>query len=235
MDIAIVDDDQEILEQIRGRVQRLLREQGTGGRVAVFADAAQAADALERGEQFQIWLLDIEMPKVSGMELAAQIRRRDRKAYLIFLTSHVEYAVEGYELGVYRFIPKTLLEEKLLPALLGVLQELGGEEEHYYVIRNSLRCEKIPLSSVLYLYKDGKNVVFVTPEGSSSDRTTIGAVGAALKGEGFIPIDRGYMVNARHVMKVQNREIYLRDGTVLYISRSNVQQVKAKIASLWRG
>lgn len=234
MNVAVVDDEREISEQLRERVQSLLRKRGEGGRVAVFPDGTGAAEALERGEQFQIWLLDIEMPGVNGMELAAQIRQKDRKAYLIFITSHVEYAVEGYELGVYRFIPKTLLSEKLAPALWDAMEELKGEEEHYYVIRNSLRCEKIPLSSVLYLYKDGKNVVFVTAEGSSSDRTTIGEVAEALREEGFITIDRGYMVNARHVMKVQNKEVFLRDGTVLYISRSNVQHVKAEIAALWK-
>lgn len=232
--IAVVDDEPRMLERLNRKITEDMGQEGVHFVTALFEDPRELLDELERGEKFQVFLLDIEMPGMDGMDLAARIREREKNAYLLFITSHVEYAVEGYELNAYRFIPKLLLEEKLLPALDGIREAFQeAERQRTYTIQNSLRCEKIPVSSILYLYKDGKNVVFVTEHGLTQERTTLGDVYERLGEEDFLFIDRGYLVNIRHVMKVKNNEVFLRDGTTLYISRSHVQEVKRKISAFW--
>lgn len=233
--IAVVDDEKNIIEQLCSHIEEHFNAHELEKEIFSFTDPIALISEIEMGELFDIYMLDIEMPGVDGMTLADKIREKDRKAYLLFITSHVEYAVEGYERNAYRFIPKSLLSEKLPQALENICEELKGREDHRaYLIQNSLRCERIPFNSILYLYKQGKNVVFITESGSSQDRTTLGEVYQALDSESFIYIDRGYLVNIRHVMKVKNNEVYLRDGTTLYISRSHVQEVKARISAYWK-
>lgn len=233
--IAIVDDEQLISQQLEAQVEEYFPGDKMEKEVFIFTDPVEFYSKVEQGERFEIYLLDIEMPGIGGMELADKIREKDRSGYLLFITSHVEYAVEGYERNAYRFIPKSLLAEKLPLALLNIVEELEErEDQRAYLIQNSLRCERIPFHSILYLFKQGKNVVFVTESGTSQDRTTLSEVYQVLDEESFIYIDRGYLVNIRHVMKVKNHEVYLRDGTTLYISRSHVQEVKSKISAYWK-
>ena len=64
------------------------------------------------------------MPGINGLELAQKIRLKYLKPYLVFITSHMEYSVEGYEYNAYRYILKENMEEKLPPALEIMLEDL---------------------------------------------------------------------------------------------------------------
>ena len=69
---------------------------------------------LEKHRLFDIYLLDIEMPDYSGFQLAAAIRDVSLEAVIIFVTSHIEYAIDGYRYSAFRYIPKSKIQE-LLP------------------------------------------------------------------------------------------------------------------------
>lgn len=233
--ILVADDEHRSAKLLERLIEKEFSEEKIDYKVTIFTDSGKLSEKLEEGETYDIYCLDIEMPRIDGMTLARQIRERDRQSYLLFITSHLEYAVDGYELNAYRFIPKSMLEEKMPAALRGIKGELRERKNRpFYLIRNNLRCEKVPLDEIIYMYKDGKNVVFVTKKGTSQDRASLGEVYERLDSEAFIYIDRGYLVNIRHVMKVKNNEVYLRDGSSLYISRSHVQEVKARISQYWQ-
>lgn len=233
--IVVADDEQRSADALARLIEKEFAGEEINYRITIFTDSRELSKKLEEGEGYDIYCLDIEMPGMDGMTLAKQIRERDRQSYLLFITSHLEYAVEGYELSAYRFIPKVLLEVKLPEAFKNIKGELRERKNRpFYLIQNNLRCEKVPLDEILYLYKNGKNVVFVTEKGTNQDRASLGEVYERLDQESFIYIDRGYLVNIRHVMKVKNNEMYLRDGSSLYISRSHVQEVKARISEYWQ-
>ncbi|MDO5345762.1 MAG: response regulator [Lachnospiraceae bacterium] len=67
---------------------------------------------LQDGIYYDLLLLDIEMPGVDGMELAEHIHDDMAAARIIFITSHLEYAIEAYEFSVFRYIPKNKIDEK---------------------------------------------------------------------------------------------------------------------------
>lgn len=67
---------------------------------------------MKEGRQSDLYFLDIEMPEMNGFELAKFMRKEAPSSMLVFLTSHLEYAVEGYEVQAFGYIPKNLLSEK---------------------------------------------------------------------------------------------------------------------------
>lgn len=72
----------------------------------------------EDGKRFDLLLLDIEMPGMDGLELASRLRQLLPDALLIFITSHVEFALDAYELSTFRYIPKNNMDGRLEHALL---------------------------------------------------------------------------------------------------------------------
>lgn len=112
--------------------------------------------------QFDLLLLDIEMPQINGMELAARVKKLLPKALIIFITSHMEYVLDAYELSVFRYIPKTDPGQRLSHALLDAAAMVEIQLRESYVIQNQNRLERVPLQNILYITHEGKNAVLVT-------------------------------------------------------------------------
>ena len=79
-----------------------------------------------------------------------------RDSYLVFITSYLQYAVEGYEVKAFSYIPKNLLEEKLEATLLGIFGEMQEKNEKYYFVETNSRFERIEYKEIIYVYKNNK-------------------------------------------------------------------------------
>lgn len=77
----------------------------------------------------------------------------------VFLTSHLEYAVEGYEVQAFGYIPKNLLSEKIEGTLERFLTEMRKKTRKAYVIEGGSRFERVEYEDIVYMYKDKKNTV----------------------------------------------------------------------------
>ena len=73
-----------------------------------------------RKKECDIYLLDMELPKENGLSIGKKIKECYESAVIIYVTGHVEYAVEAYEVNAFRYVPKTILEQKLPEALNAV-------------------------------------------------------------------------------------------------------------------
>ena len=71
------------------------------------------AASFGEGQNPDIYILDIEMPRMNGLEVAKAIRTRDSKALIVFLTSHVKYMPDVFEVVTFDFISKPITEERL--------------------------------------------------------------------------------------------------------------------------
>lgn len=109
---------------------------------------------------FDLLLLDIEMPEISGMELARRIHKKLPQSLIIFVTAYFKYAVDAYELDIFRYIPKNQLSARLMHAVADAAAILETQENQSYLISSQNRMERIPLKNILYLAREGKNGVF---------------------------------------------------------------------------
>lgn len=122
---------------------------------------------LQDGIYYDLLLLDIEMPEVSGMDLAKTIQEKMPSARIIFITSHLEYAIEAYEFSIFRYIPKDRLEEKLDAALEDFYKLYRLERNEYYTIQIKNNIEQLAYRDILYILRDGKYAVFYLENGES--------------------------------------------------------------------
>ena len=103
---------------------------------------------------YDLLLLDIEMPGIDGMGLAKSIHDNMPAARIIFITSHLEYAIEAYEFSVFRYIPKDRIDEKLSVALDDFYKLYRLERNEFYTIQVKNRIEQIAYRDILYVLKD---------------------------------------------------------------------------------
>ena len=91
---------------------------------------------------YDLLLLDIEMPGFTGMELPEKIKPFLPNVKIIFITSHLEYAIDAYELSIFRYVPKDHPERRLSAAVADAAKLIELEAGQEYIIQTSHRMEK---------------------------------------------------------------------------------------------
>lgn len=232
--IAVCDDEISMAEGNKAILETTLKELGVAAEITTYTDSTNLLyDISEDNFHYDLLLSDIEMPEISGMELAERIKPFLPEIRIIFITSHIEYAIDAFELSIFRYVPKSDIEKRLSTAIKDAVSLINLEADKSYTIQVKGRFEKIPLKDILFIERDGKNAAINTADGVSKVRKSLQAVFDELASEEFIFIDRGYIVNLIHIMQIKNSTAVLKDGTVLPISRSHLQTVKEQINCYW--
>ncbi len=236
LQIAICDDEQDTVQENKKTAEECLCQCKTAGKILTYTTSANLLwDITEDHFFFDLILLDIEMPGISGMEIAEKIRPFLPDVKIIFITSHIEYAIDAFELSVFRYVPKQDMDRRLPSAIKDAVRLIALEEGKVYTIQTSSRLEKIPYKEILYIEREGKNARIITLKGESRVRKSLQQVYEELGAEEFIFIDRGCIVNLIHIMQIRDSTAVLNDGTALPISRSHLQDVKGQINAYWGG
>ncbi|MCR5251788.1 MAG: LytTR family DNA-binding domain-containing protein [Lachnospiraceae bacterium] len=224
MKIAICDDEKLFLSDLEQKIYSHVSKLDC----EVFPFSS-AEELLGSPEHFDLIFLDIEMGGMDGMSAARQIRMDDYEIPIVFLTSHAEMAIEGYEVNAFRFLKKPVEDEKLLQTLQdiqlvrashkGVLIKAGGEE-----------ILVIP-SEILFLESDNNNVRIITTSGSFTTRMKLGEAIDIFNriNDTIRKVHRCSAVNLDHVARLRDREAVLDDGSVIGISRSCFNEFKNQL------
>ncbi len=233
--IAICDDEKEAVLQHEDIVKRSLKSCGIGYEIAAYTRSSNLlSDIADDHFFFDLILLDIEMPGVTGMELTGQIKPHLPNVKIIFITSHIEYAVDAFELSVFRYVPKSELADRLVSAVTDAARLIELEAGKEYRIQGAGRMEKIPYKDIFYIRRDGgKNAVICSQSGISKVRKSLQQVYEELQTPEFLFIDRGCIVNIIQIMKISGDMAYLKNGEALPVSRSHLQEVKRQINQFW--
>ena len=166
--VLIVDDE----TLARSRLRTLLGD-CSDPRVDTIGEAANAVQAMEHIQRtdFDLVLLDIHMPGVDGMALAATLQQMAAPPQIVFVTAHAEHAVRAFELEAVDYLTKPVRLERLQQALQKV-QRLraargtpvsdAGPQSECLVIQERGRSERVPLADVIYLKAELKYITVRT-------------------------------------------------------------------------
>ena len=232
--IAICDDEEKSVALHEKIVRECLQTERIVCEITTYTQSRNLLyDITDDNFFYDLILLDIEMPGISGMEIPQQIKGSLPNVRIIFVTSHTEYAIEAFELSIFRYVPKNNLETKLGTAVVDAAKLIELEAGLEYTIQTANRMEKIPYKDIFYIQRDGKNASIVSNTGTSKVRKSLQQVFDELNTPEFIFIDRGYIVNIIQVMKISDSTAILKNGEQLPISRSHLQEVKQKINQFW--
>lgn len=92
---------------------------------------------------------------------------------IIFITSHIEYAIDAFELSIFRYVPKTDLDKRLPAAIRDAIKLIELEDGKTYTIQTNSRLEKIPYREIYYIERDGKNASIAAAGGISKVRKSL--------------------------------------------------------------
>jgi DNA-binding LytR/AlgR family response regulator len=227
--IAICDDEEKSVAELEKRVNLLLKENKILATISVYSQSKLLQYDIEEGKYFDLVLSDIEMPNMDGMKLAEYIKQYLPEALVIFITSHTKYAVDAYELSIFRYVPKSSIDLRLNHAVLDAVKLINSKSNRVYHINMPSRVEKIPYQKILYIEREGKNSIITMTDGSkTSVRKSLANVFKELDSEDFAYIDRGNIVNIQYIMKIKDESVELENGIRLLASHAKIEQIKKR-------
>ena len=225
MNIILIDDDIRYLEELRKTVDMLCRAERIQAKISDTDDPREVIED-ELWKKNDVILLDIDMPKISGIELASQINAQKgdaEKPYIIFVTERDGMVFEALREQPYSFIRKSAIED-LSPCLKRIESRLNAEDT--FAIHTAGALNRIPINEIMYIEKQGNYVVFHTVSIELKERASLEEKYSELNVYSFIRIHAGCAVNPRYIRTVEADHIILEDETRLAISRSYKKSVK---------
>lgn len=225
--IAVCDDEYIFREKIINSIYSFFGKLDTT--CVEFDDGDKLVQAVGNGMEFDAFFLDIEMPVLDGMKTAGKLREMGIGVPIVFLTSHIEFAMDGYEVSAFRFLPKNVSEEKMEKTLQLLKEELC--EKQKLIVRCDGENLFLSVDEIVYIEAMNRSVRIVMNDREYSVRMKIGEIEKETAGisDAFARIHRGYIVNMAHVKKQNGNEISVSGGDVLPVSRSVAAEFREKL------
>lgn len=224
--ILLCDDDTVFLQKLEDAVT----QQSLPKDVSVTVTKSFHPASLSDGQllQYQIMFLDIDMAERSGMDIARRVRELHLDTIIIFVTNYPQFSLEGYEVRAFRYLLKQEMERKLPGYLHDALTELSRGEKG---LRFSVNAESyyVPYSDILYLGSDQRVIYLYTVKPLRSVEHFYGKMEdltKELEPDGFLRIQKSYLVNMAHIKKLNYDRVILSNGKELSVSRKGYSQIK---------
>jgi len=204
MRIAICDDVPRELENIEKRALSWGLSRGHCCEIQTFPSAEaflfDGADTV-----WSILLLDVEMTGMSGIELAKQLRREGVRAEIIFITSHFEFAGEGYEVDALHYLIKPVAEERLF-AVLDKAADRLTEEPLSVLISCEGETVRICETEILYAEAFLHYIVIHTKNADYRIKESLSAFAERLSAD-FYRIHRSYLVSLKYISRISRTSV----------------------------
>ena len=214
--IAICDDMEEDVKYISSMVNMWAEKESITVAIETFPSAESFLFRYAEQKAFDILLLDIEMPSMSGIELAKRIRKENDAVQIIFITGYTDYIAEGYEVFALHYLVKPLSETKLFEVLNRAVLKIRKNEKALFL---SLAGEmvRIPIYEIKYLEVQ-QNYVTVHSKKDYTVKKTLGEFERELD-ERFYRMGRSFIVNRSFIDKITKTDVFLSDGSVIPLPR----------------
>lgn len=208
--IAIAEDDLTCAELLQQYLDRIGQETGRTFHVTHYGTGE---DLLEQYKgQFDLILMDIEMPYLDGMKTAEQIRRQDQAVAIIFITNMAQYAIRGYEVNAIDFMLKPVSYFNFAEKLERALRFSRRRGWRNILLSGEDGVVRFPASELQYVEKDRDYLLYHTDAGVYCKRGTMKSVREELAGLPFEECTVGCLVNLERVRRIWKESVYLQDA-----------------------
>ncbi len=174
--------------------------------------AAAALDAIIR-LQPDIAFLDIQMPDMSGLEIA---RRIPAETKVVFTTAYRDFAVEGFRVNALDYLLKPISYSEFLEAVDRARSLRGDETDNFITVKSEYRLVRIPVHDILYIegLKDYIKIFIAGEVKPVLTLMSMKAIQAMLPNESFLRVHRSYIANTDRIRILEQGRIVYGDNRV---------------------
>lgn len=218
MKILVCDDEEFFRDLISEYCRKFEKEFHIPILLVDFEQGKDVISYLREKRDVGLFILDIMMKEVNGLQVAKEIRKKGSHEKIVFLTSALEYAPEGYNYQAKYYWMKPLSYQKFAKDLLEIYHEHLEEDNSYFIENIGTAIEKVYFSDVIYIETKGRKT-FVHRKNDGYISTKRMMEYEELLDDRFYRCHAAYIVNMDYVIKVQGGQIELTSQENIYMSK----------------
>ena len=202
--IAICDDEKEFCDSAERMLKLYMEEKGVSFQTDVFGVPSDLAQMTEKGTIYDVYLLDIYMPGVTGMSIATELRNRDIKSPIIFLTSSTDHALEAFGVDATHYLLKPYTKDSFYVGMDKAMQSIASHKNDSVILKVDNDYRSILVSKLIYCEAEDKYQRLYLESG---ERLLVRISGMELykllsEFDSFYHCGRAHIINLNHISRV---------------------------------
>ncbi len=237
--IAICDDDSAHREKISSYIGEYAESRKDTSIVySTFFSPKQLLNAALEYDGFDIYILDVLMPEMSGIELGVELRKTDVDGKIIYLTSTPEFGVDSYLASAFFYLLKPVDKDKLFDVIDRAVEAVRNRKGKSIMVKSRDKLYKISFDDILYVELNRRSLIFFLSNGtqikSVTVRTTFAeAVEVLLRDERFFVCGASLAINLYHVIAVEREAVVFKKDERMYCPRSACPAIRSAWFDFW--
>lgn len=233
MNIAICDDDLHMTGKLEKIVSECLEEVNQKYTCDVYFSGESLVDVINKNnDSYHIYLLDIEMAQMNGLQLAKIIRQNDKNAIIIFITGHKELMQGAFDVNAFHYLLKPLNDKKVWSVLIKAVDSFHEQNKIFqFVVKKQIRT--LYFLQIEYFESQLRKMAIHTDDGE--EFMYYGTMKEVFKKSNpllFVQIHNAFIVNLEKIHAVEGDRLVLFSGASLNISKKYHRQFTAAYGNL---
>ena len=202
--IAICDDEKEFRSAAEQMLKLYMADKSAHFLADTFDVSSDLIDATEKGTIYDIYLLDIYMPGITGMSIATELRSRGVKSPIIFLTSSTDHALEAFGVDATHYLLKPYTKDSFYVGMDKAMQSITSHKNDSVILKVDNDYRSIPVSKLIYCEAEDKYQRLYL---ASGERLLVRISGMELykllsEFDSFYHCGRAHIINLNHISRV---------------------------------
>lgn len=216
MKILICDDEEQYLDILKAHIQEYMRNRYIECEITA---ANNPSEIYSSRQIYDLAFLDIQMKPIDGITLGKELRRRNEKLALFFITNFDEYQDDAMDLQAFRFFKKPFDIARLYSGLDKAMEYIDGAYVNVFMSSNG-RQQRILVDDIVYVTRSNRKTLLVAKQNSFITKETLDDWSGKLPQRFFYPVHKSFLVNLHYVSRYAYSELLLEDGTHIPIAPS---------------
>lgn len=236
--IAICDDEEKQRSETTALLTSYLQSHSTlDGQVEAFQSGHALLARAEEAGGFDLYILDILMPELSGIETGRHLRELGKGGEIIYLTNSNDFAADSYDVRAFFYLLKPVEQGKLFHVLDGAVEKINRRRSSAIVVSTADGPRRILLEHIRYVERVGRCIRYYCTDrtiDSQSIRVSFREAAAPLLADPrFCLCGASFILNFQHVTGVKGQSALLDNGQVVALPRSAAPEFKKAWGSYW--
>lgn len=240
MRIAICDDYAVYREQVSYIIKEYFATKGQVVTITTYEDGNVLLRDAQTIGGYDIYILDVLMPTINGIDLGKELRKLNLDGQIIYLTSSEEYAIDAFKTKAFNYILKPIDKKELCTTLDDVLSLLSSHAQESLIVKTREGDVRIAFNNILYADMVKRMITYHLTNGSIIEgitiRTTFAeAVQDLLAEERFVLSTASSLVNLHYITMVEKDSVLFQNGEQFYVGVRAVRQLRTVWSEFWKG
>lgn len=214
MRILICDDEADYLDQLNIHINEYMRNHFIECNITV---TQQPMSIIHSDAFFDLAFLDIQMEQIDGISLAKELKQRNNKLALFFVTNYYEYQDDAMDLQAFRYFEKPFDVNRLYAGLDKAMEYIDGAYVDVFLSGDGVQ-RRILVDDIMYVMRDNRRVVIVTKDGSFTVKESFEDCCINLPSLFFYKVHNSFFVNLHYVNEYSYSELILSNGERISIA-----------------